>query len=89
MVRKIGILSSGGDAPGMNAAIRAVTRVALSNGIEVYGIRDGYRGMVEGSFEEFARSDVSDILDRGGTRSAQPVCRNSKIRLYRIRESSS
>ncbi len=68
MVRKIGILSSGGDAPGMNAAIRAVTRVALSNGIEVYGIRDGYRGMVEGSFEEFARSDVSDILDRGGTK---------------------
>ena len=42
MVRKIGVLTSGGDAPGMNSAIRAVTRVALANGIEVVGIRDGY-----------------------------------------------
>ena len=44
MVRKIGVLTSGGDAPGMNSAIRAVTRIALSNGIEVVGIRDGYIG---------------------------------------------
>jgi 6-phosphofructokinase 1 len=68
MVRKIGVLSSGGDAPGMNAAIRAVTRVALANGVEVYGIRDGYKGMVDGDFEPMLRSDVSDILDRGGTK---------------------
>ena len=47
MVRKIGVLTSGGDAPGMNSAIRAVTRIALSNGIEVVGIRDGYRGLLE------------------------------------------
>ncbi|MEG2751434.1 MAG: 6-phosphofructokinase, partial [Anaerorhabdus sp.] len=53
MVRKIGILTSGGDAPGMNAAIRAVTRVALANGIEVVGIRDGFRGLVDGTFETF------------------------------------
>jgi 6-phosphofructokinase 1 len=68
MVRKIGVLSSGGDAPGMNAAIRAVTRVALANGVEVYGIRDGYKGMVDGDFEPMLRADVSDILDRGGTK---------------------
>lgn len=67
MVRKIGILTSGGDAPGMNAAIRSVTRVALSSGIEVVGVRDGYRGLLEGKFEVLNRSSVSDILDRGGT----------------------
>lgn len=67
MVRKIGILSSGGDAPGMNAAIRSVTRVALSNGIEVVGIRDGYAGLREGRMEAMNRKSVSDILDRGGT----------------------
>ena len=68
MVRKIGILTSGGDAPGMNAAIRSVTRVALSNGIEVYGILDGYRGLLDGNFIPLSRSDVSDILDKGGTK---------------------
>lgn len=68
MVRKIGILSSGGDAPGMNAAIRAVTRVALSNGIEVVGIRDGYKGLLEKKFEPFNRESVSEILNRGGTK---------------------
>ncbi|NCB32961.1 MAG: 6-phosphofructokinase [Erysipelotrichia bacterium] len=68
MVRKIGILCSGGDAPGMNAAIRAVTRVALNNGIEIYGIHDGYKGLLEGSMYPMVRSDVSDILDRGGTK---------------------
>ena len=46
MVKRIGVLTSGGDAPGMNAAIRAVTRVALNSGIEVFGIYDGYKGMV-------------------------------------------
>lgn len=65
MIRRIGILTSGGDAPGMNAAIRAVTRVALNSGIEVYGIYDGYRGLVEGYIEPLTRSDVSDIIDRG------------------------
>lgn len=67
MVKRIGVLTSGGDAPGMNAAIRAVTRVALNQGIEVYGIYDGYRGLVEGYIEPLTRSNVSDILDRGGT----------------------
>ncbi|MBR4445770.1 MAG: 6-phosphofructokinase [Solobacterium sp.] len=68
MVRKIGVLTSGGDAPGMNAAIRAVTRIALNNGIEVVGVHNGYRGLLESTFESMDRRDVSDILDRGGTK---------------------
>ncbi|MBQ9327696.1 MAG: 6-phosphofructokinase [Solobacterium sp.] len=67
MVRKIGILTSGGDAPGMNAAIRSVTRVALNNGLEVYGIKDGYKGLLVGDMFRMERSSVSDILSRGGT----------------------
>lgn len=67
MIKKIGVLTSGGDAPGMNAAIRSVTRVATNIGVEVYGIFDGYRGMVEGNIRKLTRQDVSDILDRGGT----------------------
>ncbi len=67
MIGRIGILTSGGDSPGMNAAIRSVTRVAIANGIEVVGIYDGYRGMVNGDFKVLSKSDVSDIVDRGGT----------------------
>lgn len=67
MIKRIGVLTSGGDAPGMNAAIRAVTRVATKSGLEVYGIYDGYRGLVEGNIEPLNRANVSDILDRGGT----------------------
>ena len=67
MIRKIGILTSGGDAPGMNAAIRSVTRVALNNGIEVVGVRDGYSGLLEKKFEPLTRTSVSDSLSRGGT----------------------
>ena len=67
MIKKIGILCSGGDSPGMNAAIRAVTRASLSGGIQVVGIRDGYKGLIEKSFVPFKRSNVSDILARGGT----------------------
>ena len=67
MIHKIGILTSGGDSPGMNAAIRSVTRSALYAGIEVVGIYDGYKGLVEGKFEEFNHNSVSDIVGRGGT----------------------
>lgn len=67
MIRKIGVLTSGGDAPGMNAAIRSVTRVALNNGIEVIGVHDGYRGLLEKRFEPLSRTSVSDSLSRGGT----------------------
>lgn len=65
--RKIGVLTSGGDAPGMNAAIRAVTRTALYNGISVVGIRNGYQGMIMGHFMELESYMVGDIIQRGGT----------------------
>lgn len=67
MIRKIGVLTSGGDAPGMNAAIRAVVRTALSNGIEVMGVLDGYKGLVEGRFIPLEKKSVSNLLSKGGT----------------------
>ena len=67
MLRKIGVLTSGGDSPGMNAAIRAVTRSALANGIEVVGIKDGYKGLVEGNYIPFNKNSVSETTSRGGT----------------------
>lgn len=67
MIRKIGVLTSGGDSPGMNAAIRAVVRTAIVNGVEVMGIRDGYKGLVEGLYEPLLKNSVSEIISRGGT----------------------
>lgn len=66
-IRKIGVLTSGGDAPGMNAAIRAVARTALNKGIQVIGIRKGYNGLINGDIKEISGKDVSDIINRGGT----------------------
>jgi len=66
-MKKIAILTSGGDAPGMNAAIRSVVRVARKKGLEVYGIYEGYKGLVEGKIKRLGYSDVSEILSRGGT----------------------
>ena len=66
-IKTIGVLTSGGDAPGMNAAIRAVVRSAINRGIEVYGIYDGYRGLVEGRIFKMTRESVTDIITRGGT----------------------
>jgi 6-phosphofructokinase 1 len=67
MLKRIGVLTSGGDAPGMNAAIRAVTRTALYNGLEVVGIRRGYEGLLEGDLVPMTRSSVGGILLHGGT----------------------
>ena len=67
MVSKIGVLTSGGDAPGMNAAIRGVVRAALSEGIEVCGIYDGYQGLHQNRIEKLNRTSVSDMINRGGT----------------------
>ena len=67
MIQKIGVLTSGGDSPGMNCAIRAVVRAGLSYGLEVYGIMDGYRGLVDDDMFLMNRSSVSDIVNRGGT----------------------
>lgn len=67
MLRRIGVLTSGGDAPGMNASIRAVTRTALYHGLQVVGIRRGYEGLLEGDFVPLTRSSVGGILLHGGT----------------------
>lgn len=66
-IQRIAVFTSGGDAPGMNAAIRAVTRAALSKGLTVVGIRRGYQGMIDGDFVELQSSNVSGILQQGGT----------------------
>ncbi len=66
-MRKIGVLTSGGDAPGMNAAIRAVVRYSIYNNVNVLGIKDGFRGLVEGDSIEMNLSSVADIIHRGGT----------------------
>lgn len=66
-VKCVGILTSGGDAPGMNAAIRAVTRAAIYNGLQVKGIYRGYRGLVTGEIKEFKSQNVSNIIQLGGT----------------------
>ncbi len=66
-IKRIGVLTSGGDAPGMNAAIRSVTRSAVFNGLEVMGIRQGYSGMINSDFIPLQASSVSDIIQRGGT----------------------
>jgi 6-phosphofructokinase len=66
-IKKIGVLTSGGDSPGMNAAIRGVTRAAIYNDLEVVGIRHGYHGMIHGHFKQLKSYMVSDIIQRGGT----------------------
>ena len=64
---RIAVLTSGGDAPGMNATIRAVVRTVLAHNDKVFGVYDGFKGLIEGRIVEFNRSDVSTILNRGGT----------------------
>ncbi|MGL4736064.1 MAG: 6-phosphofructokinase [Cellulosilyticaceae bacterium] len=66
-INTIGVLTSGGDAPGMNAAIRSVVRTAISRGIKVMGIRKGYNGLLSGDVYEMDTRSVSDIIQRGGT----------------------
>ena len=67
MIKKIGVLTSGGDAPGMNCAIRAVVKAGFKYGLEVYGVMDGYRGLVDDDIFLMERHSVSDIINRGGT----------------------
>lgn len=66
-MKKIGIISSGGDAPGMNAAIRAVVRTAIYNDLKVVGIKEGYNGLIKADIEDMNLSSVADIVHRGGT----------------------
>lgn len=66
-MKRIGVLTSGGDAPGMNAAVRAVVRKSIFHGLDVFGIQRGYSGLVNGEFRELNLSSVADIIQRGGT----------------------
>ena len=83
MVKCIGVLTSGGDAPGMNAAIRAVTRTCLNKGIKIYGVRLGYKGLHDGEFIEYDRHSTRNIINIGGTflKSARfPEFKDPKVR---------
>ena len=77
-MKKIAVLTSGGDAPGMNAAIRAVVRTAIHNGIEVMGVQRGYAGLINGELFPMNRSSVSDIIQRGGTILRTARCKEFK-----------
>src|SRR5215211_2717385 len=67
MAKRVGVLTGGGDCPGLNAVIRAVTRRSLDRGYEVLGVRDGWRGLVDGRFQPLGPREISGILPRGGT----------------------
>ena len=66
-IKTIGVLTAGGDAPGMNACIRAVTRVARHHDVRVLGVEHGFTGLMAGDYTELIRSSVSNIIQRGGT----------------------
>ena len=86
-IRTIGVLTSGGDAPGMNAAIRAVTRAAIANGMKVMAIYRGYEGLINDEISEFTTENVSNIIQRGGTilktaRSKEFVTEEGRAKAY-------
>lgn len=83
-MKKIGVLTTGGDAPGMNAAIRAVVRTALSYGIQVTGIKRGYRGLYEKDFINLTSRSVSGIINKGGT--FLKTIRFPQFKEYSVRE---
>lgn len=66
-IKRIAVFTSGGDAPGMNAAIRAIVRNAFNNDLHIYGVMRGYEGMIDGNFKRLETTDVSNIIHRGGT----------------------
>lgn len=66
-MKRIGVLTSGGDSPGMNAAVRAVVRKGIFEGIEVFGVYSGYQGLIDGKISKLEAGDVGDIIQRGGT----------------------
>lgn len=78
-MKRIAVMTSGGDAPGMNAAIRAVVRYGVSKGLEVYGIMRGYAGLLEDDMKVLNFSDVGGIMERGGTILRTPRCQEFKV----------
>ena len=83
-IQTIGVLTSGGDAPGMNAAIRAVTRAGICNGFKIKGIYRGWEGLINGDIKELSTEDVSGIINRGGT--ILRTARSEAFRTYEGRE---
>jgi 6-phosphofructokinase 1 len=83
-IKRIGVLTSGGDSPGMNAAIRAVVRAGIHNELEVFGIMNGYQGMIDGDFVKMDSASVSNIIQRGGT--ILKTARSEKFRTKEGRE---
>lgn len=81
MINRIGVLTSGGDAPGMNATLRAIVRAGIKNGKEMFVIYDGYRGLVEGQIQKVDRTFVSDIITRGGT-----IIRSARLEEFKEEE---
>ena len=79
-MKKIGVLTSGGDAPGMNACVRAVVRCAIAREIEVVGIRRGYRGLIDGDMIPLGPRSVAHILEHGGTFLESSRCEEMKTR---------
>src|SRR2546422_5010669 len=73
-MKRIAVLTSGGDAPGMNAALRAVVRVGVSGGLEVIGVRQGYTGLIEGKLQPLGPRDVASIIHVGGTMLGSARC---------------
>src|SRR5882724_184149 len=87
-MRRIAVLTSGGDAPGMNAAIRAVVRTGIDRGWEVFGARNGYAGLVENLIDPLGARDVGGILQRGGTflgTGRVPTFKNEDVREIALR----
>src|SRR5690606_31524434 len=74
MTRRVAVLTSGGDAPGMNAAIRAVVRCGISKGWQMYGVQHGYKGLISGNINEMTTRDVGGIIQRGGTMLGSARC---------------
>ena len=81
-MKKIAVLTSGGDAPGMNACVRAVTRYAINSGLEVYGVERGYTGLVNNKIFQMNKRSVSDIIQRGGTILKTSRCPEFKEKEY-------
>ncbi|MGK7377989.1 6-phosphofructokinase [Planococcus sp. 1R117A] len=77
-MKRIGVLTSGGDSPGMNAAIRAVVRKGIFHGVEVSGVYSGYQGLIEGRIKNMEAGDVGDIIQRGGTKLFSARCEEFK-----------
>ena len=79
-VENIAVLTSGTDAPGMNAAIRAVVRTAINNNVRIWGVYDGYRGLVDDNMEELTSISVADIIQRGGTFLGTSFCKRFRTK---------